>query len=106
MVKRVSLTTASCPVARSLDAIGDWWSLLIVRDALDGLRRFSEFQKKPRHRQGHPDHPPAQPGGSRHSGNRAGLRRQRLSGIRADEKRPRTFSVVVSLRQWGRRQLF
>ncbi len=45
MVKRVSLTTASCPVARSLDAIGDWWSLLIVRDALDGLRRFSEFQK-------------------------------------------------------------
>lgn len=45
MVKRVSLATVSCPVARSLDAIGDWWSLLIVRDAFDGLRRFSEFQK-------------------------------------------------------------
>jgi DNA-binding HxlR family transcriptional regulator len=45
MVKRVSLTSADCPVARSLDAIGDWWSLLIVRDALDGMRRFSEFQK-------------------------------------------------------------
>jgi DNA-binding HxlR family transcriptional regulator len=28
-----------------LDAIGDWWSLLIVRDAFDGLRRFGEFQK-------------------------------------------------------------
>jgi DNA-binding HxlR family transcriptional regulator len=45
VVKRVSLEDADCPVARSLDAIGDWWSLLIVRDALDGVRRFSEFQK-------------------------------------------------------------
>lgn len=44
MVKRVSLWDASCPVARALDVIGDWWSLLIIRDALDGVRRFSEFQ--------------------------------------------------------------
>ena len=45
MVKRTSLSEADCPVARSLDIIGDWWSLLIVRDAIDGVRRFSEFQK-------------------------------------------------------------
>jgi DNA-binding HxlR family transcriptional regulator len=45
MVKRTSLEKADCPVARSLDAIGDWWSLLIIRDAFDGLRRFGEFQK-------------------------------------------------------------
>ncbi|SIO62581.1 transcriptional regulator, HxlR family [Singulisphaera sp. GP187] len=45
MVKRTSLEGAECPVARSLDAIGDWWSLLIIRDALDGMRRFGEFQK-------------------------------------------------------------
>ena len=45
MVKRTSFETASCPVARSLDALGDWWSLLIIRDAFLGLRRFSEFQK-------------------------------------------------------------
>lgn len=45
MVRRVSLADAACPVARCLDAIGDWWSLLIVRDALDGVRRFSEFQR-------------------------------------------------------------
>ncbi|WP_422922935.1 winged helix-turn-helix transcriptional regulator [Singulisphaera sp. PoT] len=45
MVKRTSLEGAECPVARSLDVIGDWWSLLIVRDAFDGLRRFGEFQK-------------------------------------------------------------
>jgi DNA-binding HxlR family transcriptional regulator len=32
-------------VARPLDAIGDWWSLLIVRDAFDGLRRFGEFRE-------------------------------------------------------------
>ena len=45
MVKRKSLTGDYCPSARSLDAIGDWWSLLIVRDAFDGLTRFGEFQK-------------------------------------------------------------
>ena len=45
MVKRASLEKAECPVARSLDSIGDWWSLLIIRDAFLGLRRFSEFQK-------------------------------------------------------------
>jgi len=45
MVKRTSFENADCPVARSLDALGDWWSLLIIRDAFLGLRRFSEFQK-------------------------------------------------------------
>ena len=45
MVKRTSFESAECPIARSLDAIGDWWSLLIIRDALMGIRRFSEFQK-------------------------------------------------------------
>jgi DNA-binding HxlR family transcriptional regulator len=45
MVKRTSFEDAECPVARSLDALGDWWSLLIIRDALLGIRRFSEFQK-------------------------------------------------------------
>jgi DNA-binding HxlR family transcriptional regulator len=44
MVKRTSFASADCPVARSLDTIGDWWSLLIIRDAFDGVRRFSEFQ--------------------------------------------------------------
>ena len=44
-MKRTRLENSCCPVARSLDVIGDWWSLLIVRDALRGVRRFSEFQK-------------------------------------------------------------
>jgi DNA-binding HxlR family transcriptional regulator len=34
-----------CAMARALDVIGDWWSLLIVREALYGKRRFNEFQK-------------------------------------------------------------
>lgn len=34
-----------CPVARTLEAIGDRWSLMIIRDAFDDVRRFSEFQK-------------------------------------------------------------
>ena len=46
MVKRTSLEGDACPIARSLEAIGDWWSLLIIREALFGLRRFGEFQNK------------------------------------------------------------
>jgi DNA-binding HxlR family transcriptional regulator len=37
------LEEADCPVARSLEAVGDWWSLMIVRDAFFGKRRFGEF---------------------------------------------------------------
>jgi DNA-binding HxlR family transcriptional regulator len=46
MVKRTSFEGDGCPVARSLEAIGDWWSLLIIREALLGVRRFGEFQSK------------------------------------------------------------
>jgi DNA-binding HxlR family transcriptional regulator len=45
MVKRTSLAGDGCPVARALDVIGDWWSMLIIRDALIGRRRFGEFQR-------------------------------------------------------------
>jgi len=34
-----------CPVARSVGLVGDRWSLLIVRDAFDGTRRFGDFQR-------------------------------------------------------------
>src|ERR1700751_3789657 len=34
-----------CPIARSLERVGEWWSILILRDALNGLGRFDEFQK-------------------------------------------------------------
>ena len=44
VAKRMNVADAQCPVARALNVIGDWWSLLIIRDALDGVRRFSDFQ--------------------------------------------------------------
>ena len=44
-MKRTSFAKDECPVARSLETVGDWWSLLIVRDAFVGKRRFGEFQK-------------------------------------------------------------
>lgn len=44
-MKRTSFARDECPVARSLEVVGDWWSLLIVRDALTGKKRFGEFQK-------------------------------------------------------------
>jgi DNA-binding HxlR family transcriptional regulator len=33
------------PTARSLERVGDWWSILIIRDALHGFTRFDEFEK-------------------------------------------------------------
>lgn len=43
--KRTTLDSSPCAIARSLEVIGDWWSLLIVRDALNGTRRFGAFQQ-------------------------------------------------------------
>jgi DNA-binding HxlR family transcriptional regulator len=34
-----------CAVARSLDRVGEWWSILILRDAFQGLTRFGQFQE-------------------------------------------------------------
>jgi DNA-binding HxlR family transcriptional regulator len=34
-----------CSIARGLEVLGERWTLLIVRDALLGLRRFEEFQQ-------------------------------------------------------------
>src|SRR6476659_15913 len=40
-----SFEKMSCPIARSLERVGEWWSMLIMRDALHGMKRFDEFQK-------------------------------------------------------------
>ena len=36
---------AQCPIARSLERVGEWWSILIIRDALHGLTRFDQFEQ-------------------------------------------------------------
>ena len=33
-----------CPIARALDLIGEWWTLLILREAFANVRRFDDFQ--------------------------------------------------------------
>ncbi|WII80024.1 helix-turn-helix transcriptional regulator [Klebsiella pasteurii] len=106
MPAREKITNQTCPVARSLDIIGDRWSLLIVRDAFDGLRRFSDFQRS--------------------LGMARNILSDRLhklvnSGILTTQsasdgtayqeyvltaKGERLFPVVVALRQWGEQHLF
>ncbi|MGS1865755.1 winged helix-turn-helix transcriptional regulator [Klebsiella michiganensis] len=106
MSAREKITNQTCPVARSLDIIGDRWSLLIVRDAFDGLRRFSDFQRS--------------------LGMARNILSDRLhklvnSGILTTQsasdgtayqeyvltaKGERLFPVVVALRQWGEQHLF
>lgn len=44
-MQRKSFDQMQCPIARSLERVGEWWSILIMRDALHGLTRFDEFQK-------------------------------------------------------------
>jgi DNA-binding HxlR family transcriptional regulator len=34
-----------CSVARALEAIGDRWTMLVIRDAFLGVRRFDDFQR-------------------------------------------------------------
>jgi DNA-binding HxlR family transcriptional regulator len=105
-MKRTSLSGAPCPVARSLDEIGDWWTLLIVREAFQGARRFSEFEKglglaknvlSRRLRQlvasGILEMRPPADGGVR-------------SEYHLTEKGRRLRLVLVAIRQWGEANLF
>jgi DNA-binding HxlR family transcriptional regulator len=44
-MRHTSLAAMPCPIARSLDRVGEWWSILILRDAFHGITRFDQFQK-------------------------------------------------------------
>ncbi|MFI9411236.1 winged helix-turn-helix transcriptional regulator [Nocardia gamkensis] len=98
-------TDPTCPVARTVDLVGDRWSLLIVRDAMDGAASFTDFQQRlgiarniltDRLRR-LVDHgiltTSTAPGGKRHS--------YALTGAGQD-----LFTLVVALRQWGERHAF
>ncbi|MFB9831355.1 winged helix-turn-helix transcriptional regulator [Actinoallomurus acaciae] len=102
----VSHQRAECPVARTVDVIGDRWSLLIVRDAFDGIRRFSELQRNlglaknilaARLRtlvaQGILDVVPAADGSAYHE-------------YVLTAKGRELFGVIVALRKWGETHLF
>jgi DNA-binding HxlR family transcriptional regulator len=106
MVEDASPQSNECPVARTLEAIGDRWSLMIIRDAFDDIRRFSEFQKslgvaknilasrlKTLVEVGVFDIRPASDGSA-------------YKEYVLTEKGREIFPVVVSIRQWGERFLF
>jgi DNA-binding HxlR family transcriptional regulator len=42
---RTRFPEAPCSIARSLDVLGDWWTPLIIRDCLYGVRRFDDFHR-------------------------------------------------------------
>lgn len=44
-MQRTPFLQMPCPVARSLDRVGEWWSILILRDAFYGLTRFDQFSQ-------------------------------------------------------------
>ncbi|MFI7059360.1 winged helix-turn-helix transcriptional regulator [Kribbella sp. NPDC050124] len=106
MPQRVTHEGAECPVARAVDVIGDRWSLLIVRDAFDGISRFGEFQRNlglaknilsSRLRElvahGILEVVPATDGTAYHE-------------YALTEKGRDLFVILVSLRQWGEDHLF
>ena len=41
---RTRFSDMNCGIGQALEAFGDWWSLLIVRDAVFGARRFGQFE--------------------------------------------------------------
>ena len=44
-MRHASFAQMDCPIARSLERVGEWWSILILRDAFAGLKRFDEFEQ-------------------------------------------------------------
>jgi DNA-binding HxlR family transcriptional regulator len=43
-MRHASLAAAPCPIARTLDLVGEWWTLLLIRDAVLGARKFEDFR--------------------------------------------------------------
>lgn len=106
MVEHAAPSGSECPVARTLEAIGDRWSLMIVRDAFDDIRRFSEFQKslgvaknilasrlKALVEVGVFEVQPASDGSA-------------YKEYVLTEKGREIFPIVICMRQWGERHLF
>jgi DNA-binding HxlR family transcriptional regulator len=44
-MRKTDISAMPCPIARALDRVGEWWSILILRDAFHGLTRFDQFQR-------------------------------------------------------------
>jgi DNA-binding HxlR family transcriptional regulator len=44
-MRRTRFAGMRCSVAQALDVVGEWWTLLVLRDAFRGVRRFDDFQR-------------------------------------------------------------
>jgi DNA-binding HxlR family transcriptional regulator len=45
-MRRTSFADMSCSIAQTLEVVGEWWTPLILRDAMLGVRRFDQFQSR------------------------------------------------------------
>ena len=45
-MRRTRFDEAECPIARVADLFGDWWTPLVLRDAMYGIARFEDFQQE------------------------------------------------------------
>ena len=45
-MKRTSYADMPCPMAQALERVGEWWSLLILRECFRGTRRFGDFERQ------------------------------------------------------------
>ena len=43
MAKHRSFDEMNCSIARALDVLGEWWTLLVIREAFRGVRRFDGY---------------------------------------------------------------
>ncbi|WP_067680115.1 winged helix-turn-helix transcriptional regulator [Nocardia miyunensis] len=98
-------TDPTCPVARTVDLVGDRWSLMIVREAIDGAASFTEFHQRlgiarniltDRLRR------LVEYGILTASATSGGKRRT----YALTEAGQDLFTIVVALRQWGERHTF
>ncbi len=44
-MSKTSFETMNCPIAQTLNLVGEWWSMLILRNAFCGMTRFQDFQQ-------------------------------------------------------------
>ena len=45
-MRKASFVDMHCSIAQSLEIVGEWWTLLILRDAFLGVRRFDDFVER------------------------------------------------------------
>ncbi len=106
MPPRKRMNHEPCPVARSVDLIGDRWSLLVVRDAFDGTHRFGDFQRSlgvARNILSDRLHKLVEAGILKTQAASDGTAYQEYILTPKGES---LFPVVVALRQWGEQHLF